>query len=174
MTRTRSIAIAAAITAILVGGVAFEVVTTQPVRGAMRTCSELFTIANRPDLTDAERLDCGAIALLGPLSPEPIRSPSPPKEESSAFRATSTRTSKPGARAPTSGSARRTGSARSTSSSSKTAAGDLTARSRSSGDRVRSYEPRSLPIPLMTEHGSPGVEGPAQLKVNMPVDSAVI
>jgi hypothetical protein len=56
MTRARSIAIASAITAILIGGVAFEVVTTQPVRGAMRTLSELFTIANRPDLSDTERL----------------------------------------------------------------------------------------------------------------------
>ena len=43
--------IAAAIIAFLIAGLAFEVVTTQPVRGAMRTCSELFTIANRPDLT---------------------------------------------------------------------------------------------------------------------------
>ena len=41
---------------LLIAGVAFEVVTTQPVRGAMRTLSELFTIANRPDLSDTERL----------------------------------------------------------------------------------------------------------------------
>ena len=56
MTRTRLTCIVGAITAILLAGLAFEIVTTQPVRGAMRTCSELFTIANRPDLTDAERL----------------------------------------------------------------------------------------------------------------------
>jgi hypothetical protein len=56
MTRTRSVAIITVISLILIGGVAFEVVTTQPVRGAMRALSELFTIANRPDLTDAERL----------------------------------------------------------------------------------------------------------------------
>jgi hypothetical protein len=55
MSRKRSIAVAATIGVLLIGGVAFEVVTTQPVRGAMRTLSELFTIANRPDLTDAER-----------------------------------------------------------------------------------------------------------------------
>jgi hypothetical protein len=55
MSRKRSITIAAAIGVLLIAGVAFEVVTTQPVRGAMRTLSELFTIANRPDLTDAER-----------------------------------------------------------------------------------------------------------------------
>jgi hypothetical protein len=40
----------------LVAGLAFEIVATQPVRGALRTCSELFTIANRPDLVDSERL----------------------------------------------------------------------------------------------------------------------
>jgi hypothetical protein len=38
-------------------GLAFEVATTRPVRGAMRTCSAIFTIANRPDLTDTERLE---------------------------------------------------------------------------------------------------------------------
>jgi hypothetical protein len=41
---------------VLLGGLAFEVISTQPVRGAVRTCSELFTIANRTDLTDSERL----------------------------------------------------------------------------------------------------------------------
>ena len=57
MSRTRTIAIAAAVVVLLLAGLAFEVITTQPVRGAMRTCSELFTIANRPDLTSSERLD---------------------------------------------------------------------------------------------------------------------
>jgi hypothetical protein len=56
MSRTRSIALACAVTAILIGGLAFEVVSTQPVRGAIRTLSELFTVANRPDLSDTERL----------------------------------------------------------------------------------------------------------------------
>ncbi len=56
MTRTRSIVIASAVTVFLICGVTFEIVTTQPVRGAMRRLSELFTIANRPDLTEAERL----------------------------------------------------------------------------------------------------------------------
>jgi hypothetical protein len=41
---------------VLLGGLAYEVVSTRPVRGAVRTCSELFTIANRDDLTDSERL----------------------------------------------------------------------------------------------------------------------
>jgi hypothetical protein len=57
MPRTRVFGAAIAITSLILAGVAFEVVTTQPVRGAMRTCAELFTIANRPDLSDAERLN---------------------------------------------------------------------------------------------------------------------
>jgi hypothetical protein len=57
MSRTRSVLLAGAITLILLGGLAFEIVTTQPVRGALRTCTELFTIANRPGLSDAERLN---------------------------------------------------------------------------------------------------------------------
>jgi hypothetical protein len=57
MSRTRSLAIAAAIIVLLAAGLAWEIITTQPVRGAMRTCSELFTIANRPDLTPTQRLD---------------------------------------------------------------------------------------------------------------------
>jgi hypothetical protein len=56
MSRTRSVAIAIAVSALVIGVVVFEVITTQPVRGAMRALSELFTIANRPDLTDVERL----------------------------------------------------------------------------------------------------------------------
>lgn len=57
MKRTRIFLLAAVITLLLAAGVAFEVIATQPVRGALRTCSALFTIANRPDLTDTERLD---------------------------------------------------------------------------------------------------------------------
>jgi hypothetical protein len=48
--------IAGMVATLLIGAVAFEVVTTRPVRGAMQTLSELFTIANRPDLTDDQRL----------------------------------------------------------------------------------------------------------------------
>jgi hypothetical protein len=59
MTRTHVILIAALIILLGAAGLAFEVVTTQPVRGAMRTCSAIFTIANRPDLTDSARLDAG-------------------------------------------------------------------------------------------------------------------
>ena len=57
MTRTRIALIVAAVAAVLVGGLAFEIVTTRPVAGALQTCSELFTVANRPDLTESERLD---------------------------------------------------------------------------------------------------------------------
>lgn len=57
MSRTRSLIIAGVITLILLGGLAFEIITTQPVRGALRTCTELFTIANRPGLSEAERRD---------------------------------------------------------------------------------------------------------------------
>jgi hypothetical protein len=57
MTRTRMWIIAGAISLLFAAGLAFEVATTRPVRGAMRTCSAIFTIANRPDLTDTERLE---------------------------------------------------------------------------------------------------------------------
>jgi hypothetical protein len=57
MSRTRSVLLAGAITLILLCGLAFEIITTQPVRGALRTCSELFTIANRPGISEAERLN---------------------------------------------------------------------------------------------------------------------
>jgi hypothetical protein len=57
MTRIRWILIAGAITLIVMGGLAFEIIATRPVRGAMRTCAELFTVANRPGLSEAERLE---------------------------------------------------------------------------------------------------------------------
>ena len=57
MTRTRIALIVASIAAALVGGLAFEIVTTRPVAGAVQTCSELFTVANRPDFSESERLD---------------------------------------------------------------------------------------------------------------------
>jgi len=55
MTKTRIAFISTAIVAILFAGLAFEVVTTQPVRGALRTCAELFTIANRLEMADPGR-----------------------------------------------------------------------------------------------------------------------
>ena len=62
MSRFRGILIAGAITLLVIGGLAFETLSTQPVRGAIRTCSKLFTVANRPGLREAERLE-GARAL---------------------------------------------------------------------------------------------------------------
>jgi len=56
MARPRLVFLIAAIVLLLLGGLAFEVISTQPVRGAVRTCAELFTIANRDGLTDSERL----------------------------------------------------------------------------------------------------------------------
>ncbi len=47
---------ALAVVALAGGALAFEIITTRPVRGALQTCAELFTIANREDLDDAERL----------------------------------------------------------------------------------------------------------------------
>ena len=52
MSKTRIALISGAIVAILLAGLAFEVLSTQPVRGAMRTCAELFTIANQLELAD--------------------------------------------------------------------------------------------------------------------------
>jgi hypothetical protein len=56
MSRTSRIAVATAIGLLIIAAVAYDIVATQPVRGAMRTLSELFTIANRPDLTEENRL----------------------------------------------------------------------------------------------------------------------
>lgn len=56
MSRLRIILISIGITALLLAVLAFEIVTTQPVRSAIRACTELLTIANRPDLSDTDRL----------------------------------------------------------------------------------------------------------------------
>lgn len=53
----RSLLIGGAIVLVLLGGLAYEIISTAPVRGAVRTCSELFTIANRPDLGSDQRID---------------------------------------------------------------------------------------------------------------------
>jgi hypothetical protein len=57
MSRTRSLIVAGVLALILLGGLTVEIIATQPVRGALRTCTELFTIANRPGLSAAERLN---------------------------------------------------------------------------------------------------------------------
>jgi hypothetical protein len=55
--RRRSLIIGIAIAMLLLGGLAYEIIATAPVRGAVRTCSELFTIANRPGMRSEERID---------------------------------------------------------------------------------------------------------------------
>jgi hypothetical protein len=52
MSKPRIALISAAVVAVLLAGLAYEVVATQPVRGAMRTCTELFAIANQLELAD--------------------------------------------------------------------------------------------------------------------------
>jgi hypothetical protein len=61
MSRIRIALIVLAVAALLFGGLAFEIISTQATRGAIRTCSELFTIANRPDLADSQRLEAAAL-----------------------------------------------------------------------------------------------------------------
>ncbi len=56
MSRTRSFLIAGAVVLVLLGGLTYEIFATRPVRGAVRTCSELFSIANRPGLKPEERI----------------------------------------------------------------------------------------------------------------------
>jgi hypothetical protein len=56
MPKTKTALLVTAIALALLAALAFEIITTQPVRGALRTCSELFTVANRPGLTDSQRL----------------------------------------------------------------------------------------------------------------------
>jgi hypothetical protein len=56
MNRRRLLILGPSIVLVLTGGLALELVWTQPARQAMRTCAELFTIANRPALSDQERL----------------------------------------------------------------------------------------------------------------------
>jgi hypothetical protein len=56
MSRTRSFLIAGPVVLVLLGGLAYEIVATGPVRGALRTCAELFTLANRPNLQPDERI----------------------------------------------------------------------------------------------------------------------
>ncbi len=73
MTKSRIALIVTAIALVLVAGLAFEIITTQPVRGAVRTCAELFTVANRPDITDSARLDAaGQLCSRRYLSEHPL------------------------------------------------------------------------------------------------------
>jgi hypothetical protein len=60
MSKIRIALIVFAIAVISLGGLAFEIISTQPTRGAIRTCAELFTIANHPELADSQRLEAAA------------------------------------------------------------------------------------------------------------------
>jgi hypothetical protein len=55
--KTRNVLIGAACLAVLAVGLAYEVVSTRPVRQAVQAYSELVTLANRPDLSAADRLE---------------------------------------------------------------------------------------------------------------------
>jgi hypothetical protein len=54
-TRTRSILISAAIVLLLGAGLAYEIVSTRPVREAVRTYYELVSLGNQPALSEAGR-----------------------------------------------------------------------------------------------------------------------
>jgi hypothetical protein len=54
--RPRTVLIASAVVFLLFGGLAYEIVATAPVRGAVRTYSELLTLANRPGMKNEERI----------------------------------------------------------------------------------------------------------------------
>ncbi len=68
MSRIRSLIIGGVVVLLLIGGIAYEIVRTQPVRGALRTCSELFTAANRPDLRPEERIETARACARGDIS----------------------------------------------------------------------------------------------------------
>ncbi len=62
-----------AIIAVLLAGLTFEIISTQPVRGSMQTLAELFTIANRPDLTEDARLNAArSLCTARYLSAHPL------------------------------------------------------------------------------------------------------
>jgi hypothetical protein len=56
MSRVRLVLITVGLIVLVLAWLTFEIVSTQPVRGAVRACTELLTIANRPGLSDADRL----------------------------------------------------------------------------------------------------------------------
>jgi hypothetical protein len=65
MKHARAFIIAGAIVLILLGGLAYEIISTAPVRGAVRTYSELLTIANRPGLKPEGRLAAARALCTG-------------------------------------------------------------------------------------------------------------
>jgi hypothetical protein len=55
-TRTRLVLISSAIILLAAAGLAYEIISTRPVREAVRVYSELVSTGNRTDLSDVERL----------------------------------------------------------------------------------------------------------------------
>jgi hypothetical protein len=55
-TRTRYVLITAALLVLLGAGLAYEIISTRPVREAVRVYSDLVAVGNRPDLSESERL----------------------------------------------------------------------------------------------------------------------
>jgi hypothetical protein len=56
-TRTRQVLIGASIVLVLGAGLAYEIVSTRPVRQAVHTYSKLITVANQPELSTVERVE---------------------------------------------------------------------------------------------------------------------
>jgi len=71
--RTRNIWLATTAGILLVAGLAYEIVATQPVRGALRTFSDLVAIGNRIDLPESSRLELArALCSSGYLARRPL------------------------------------------------------------------------------------------------------
>ncbi len=72
-TRTRKILLTAAVLILLAAGLAYEILATRPVRGALRAFSDLVAIGNRLDLPEARRLALvRALCSSGYLSRRPL------------------------------------------------------------------------------------------------------
>jgi hypothetical protein len=54
--RRRQLLVGGAVVVLLTAGLIYEILATAPVRGAVHACSELFTVANRPELGPDERI----------------------------------------------------------------------------------------------------------------------
>ncbi len=52
----RPLLLGAIVVLLLGAGLVYEIFATAPVRGAVRACTELFNVANRPDLSAEERI----------------------------------------------------------------------------------------------------------------------
>ena len=71
--RTRNILLAAAAATLLFAGLGYEILTTQPVRGALRAFSDLVAIGNRIEIPPAKRLELArALCSTGYLSRHPL------------------------------------------------------------------------------------------------------